>query len=387
MNRQVLVVGYRPQIVDRLHRLGIPFVVWHDRSIKRKTIAGCQQLVDGVPFAGSIPTIKQMLARLFPPDTRFSHVIAGTEAAVVTASVARRTFGSRKSRDTVVLRCHNKRLMKEFLFNRGFPLIPFVYAADKCDAPITARQLIDQLGLPIVIKQLGKSGGRGMVLARCEGDIEPYLTQRVIFEEYIDAPEVSVETFISGHNIQFTSMTQYVEKTLVNLVPSGHAESINSRVTELHRRILMALQIEWGLTHAEYYIAKDQIYFGEIAIRPPGGYILDLISLAYEFNAWDAFVDNELGLSPSFNATPTQSAAAVLFHPGPGRIELITGVETIDLDPNCRRLHFYKAPGEHLGPREGISDAAAFALFCSPSPTETLKSVRQAQRELNFRVR
>lgn len=387
MPHSVLVVGYRPQIAARLFQLHIPFVVWHDHPIKKRSIPGCTCVVDNLAFATSIPTIKQKLSKLFPSATTFTHVIAGTESAVVTASVARRMFGGRKSRDTVVLRCHNKRLMKEFLREKGFPLIPFIYAQNKTAATLTAEEVVEQLGLPVVVKLIGSSGGRGMEIVHSAEALKPYLNQRVLFEKWIDAPEISVESFISGRNIQFTSMTQYVEKTLVNLVPCGHAESIKSRVLELHRSILMALDIEWGLTHAEYYLAHDQIYFGEIALRPPGGYIMDLISLAYEFDAWAAFVDNELELNPLFDFSVKNAAACILFHPGAGFIELIAGIEDVDDDPNCRRLHFYKAPGQHIGPREGVSDTAAYALFCSRTKEEALASVRHAQRQLVFQMR
>jgi hypothetical protein len=387
MKRHVLIVGYRRQIASRLRELDIPFVVWNDRPIKRSTIPGCTRVIDDEAFAVSPATIKQKLARLFPNGTRFTHVIAGTEASVVTASVARRIFGGRKSRDTVVLRCHNKRMMKEFLRDRGFPLIPFIYAGEKTNLDLTADEVIDQLGLPVVIKRVDASGGRGLLIARTAAEIRPFLKQRILFETFVDAPEISIETLISGRNAQFTSMTQYVEKSYVNLVPCGHAAAITSQAMELHRHVLRAMDIEWGLTHTEYYLAQNQIYFGEIAIRPPGGYIMELISLAHGFDAWNAFVDNELELSPKLDFRPTKSAAAVLFHPGAGLIELISGAQEIDLDANCERLHFYKSPGDYIEPRNGVGEVTAYAIFCSDHMSKTLKSVENAKTNLVFKMR
>jgi formate-dependent phosphoribosylglycinamide formyltransferase (GAR transformylase) len=269
---------------------------------------------------------------------------------------------------------------------RGIPLIPFRYCGGHHDgASLSAAALVEQFGLPVVVKPLRSSGGRGVLFAGSAQQLEPWLERRVLFEKFVDAPEVSVESVVGDREIRFESVTQYVEKRLVNLVPSGHPAAVNARVLELNRRVLGALDIEWGLTHAEYYLAGDEIFFGEIAIRPPGGYIMDLIGLSHDFDAWGAFVDNELGLKPSFGR-PLQVAASALFHPGAGVIEAVTGVEAIRSDPLCRKLHLYAKAGDTLGPRDGVSEAAAFALFCGASQQDTLASVRNAQRQLQFRM-
>ncbi len=384
--RHVLVIGYRPQIATRLHQLGIPFDIWHDRPIKKQQIAGSRCVIDDSPFLNSISAIKQQLTTLFPADSQYSHVIAGTESSVVTASVARRAFGSRKSKNTVILRCHNKRMMKEFLRDKGFPLIPFLYSGSRSDCKLTTAQIVAELGLPVVVKQLNTSGGRGMAIVHTEADLQPYLHQKVLFEKWIDAPEVSVESFISGRNHRFMNITQYVEKTLVNLVPSGHDSSVHQSVGELNRRVLMALNIEWGLTHAEYYLANDQIYFGEIAIRPPGGYIMDLISLAYGFNAWDHFVDNELELPMEFSHAATFSAAAILFDPGAGTLVAVDGAAAIESDPRCQKLHLFVGPGDTIFPRQGVSDVAGFALFRGLNTADVLNAVAQCKTGLKFQI-
>ena len=379
-----LIVGYRPEIAKRLYRRGLEFAVWHDRRIKKATIPGCSRVIDSEPFASQIPKLKKQISRLFGPEARFTHVIAGTESSVVAASVARRILGGRKSKDTVVLRCHNKRLMKEFFRDKGIPLIPFLYSGGR-DKLHSAAEVVRQLGLPVVVKPLDSSGGRGLVFAHCATDLEPFLKRRVLFEKFVDAPELSVESFIYERQVRFVSTTQYVEKRSVNLVPSGHPDKLNAKVIELNRQVLNALDIRWGITHAEYYLADDQIYFGEIAVRPPGGYIMDLISLAHNFDAWKAFVDNELGLEPTFGQQ-VQWAAATLFHPGGGIIESVSGQDSIKSHPLCKKLYLHSRPGDRLGQREGAGEIAAYALFCGATKTATIEAVRQAQRKMVFRV-
>jgi biotin carboxylase len=438
-DQSVLLMGLRPQIAYRLAERRIPFVVWHDKRVCR-SVDGCSLVIESVPFPKSAEPTFRLLEQLFPADQSFSHVIAGTEASVVAASFARERFGSRATDHGMIVRCHDKRLMKAHLRNRGIPIIPYV---DPLEEEITVPELIDRLGLPVVVKATNLSGRQGMVLAHSEKQLEQLWTgtrNRVcrqlvatqaefiaasrgvtfgrkqaqgnviqnetnqsetitnqrpfddadttsfLFERWVDVPEVSVESWIEQGQIQFSNITEYVEKTWVNLVPSRHSQAIHSRILELNQRVLEELNIEWGMTHVEYFVDKDRIYLGEIAWRPPGGYLMDLISLAYGFDAWDAFVNVQLGLPTDYPHRLVQAAAAVLFHPGAGLVGSISGIETIQHNPNLQQFRLLCRVGQTLPPRTRVSNAAAYAIFAASEPEAVLKSVEEARQALVFRA-
>jgi formate-dependent phosphoribosylglycinamide formyltransferase (GAR transformylase) len=430
-------MGLRPQIAHRLAERGIPFVVWHDKRVRR-SVDGCSLVIESVPFPKSAQPTMRLLEQLFAASQTFSHVIAGTEASVVAASFARERFGSRATDHGMIVRCHDKRLMKAHLRNRGIPIIPYV---DPLEEEITVSELIDRLGLPVVVKATNLSGRQGMVLAHSENQLEqiwtgtrnrvcrqlvgtqsefiadskkvpvnPTKTQgdlipndtsqsetianlrpfndaaatSFLFERWVDVPEVSVESWIEKGQIQFSSITEYVEKTWVNLVPSRHSPAVHSKILELNRRVLEELNIEWGMTHVEYFVDEDRIYLGEIAWRPPGGYLMDLISLAYGFDAWDAFVNVQLGFPTHYSHTLVQAAAAVLFHPGAGLVRGISGIEKIQHNPNLQQFRLLCRVGQTLAPRARVSNAAAYAIFAAPEPESVLKSVEEARQALVF---
>lgn len=442
-NRSVLLMGMRSQIAQRLAERGIPFVVWHDKRVRR-SVAGCSRVIDNVPFPKSADPTFRLLKRLFPIDQSFSHVIAGTEASVVAASFARERFGSRATDHGMIVRCHDKRLMKAHLRNRGISIIPYV---DPLEHEITVAELIGRLGLPVVVKATNLSGRQGMVLAHSADQLDQLwtgtrsrvrrqlvgtqaesvaeseavafgthahcdLNQNVpspnetspnesssnqpnlydtdttsfLFERWVDVPEVSVESWIEQGQVQFSNITEYVDKTWVNLVPSRHSPAIHQKIMELNRRVLEELNIEWGMTHVEYFVDGDRIYLGEIAWRPPGGYLMDLISLAYGFDAWDAFVNVQLGLPTQFSDRLVQAAAAVLFHPEAGLIRSISGMEAIQREPNLRQFRLLCRVGQTLAPRTRVSNAAAYAIFVAPETDAVLKSVEAARRALSFCV-
>ncbi len=413
MHQRVLILGYRQPIAERLHALDIPFEVWHDKpfrsqirsQIRSQTIPGCNHFIANVPFPQTVAGSNQVLQRLFPSSTRFTHVIAGSEASVVAASVAREWLGARMTDHAMALRCRDKRLMKSWLKQHDIPLVPYVDLTQvmmngrnrRRNGPTraTASQLVSRLGLPLVIKVANLSGRRGMTIARTLSDIEQALISYdsqlpLLAEQYHEAEEVSVESLIDKGEILFSNITEYVDKTWVNLVPSRHPPETHQRVLELHQRVVKALGIEWGIVHTEYFVggvnSPDEIVFGEIAIRPPGGYIMDLISLAYGFDAWDSFVKNNTNLACEFPVHPVRTAAAVLFHPGAGWVEQIDGMEEIEADPHRVKLQLLRKPGQWIEPRTRVSNAAAYAIFCSPTAEQTLSSVDRARKLLRFKT-
>jgi hypothetical protein len=381
--KRVLVVGFRPQIVQRLTELRIPFAVWHDKKIKQQRLmSNCLRVLDASPFPlhqGQLrTTIKDLIGDLGP----MTDVIAGTESSVVPATVARRVLNARRSVNTVILRCHHKRLMKRFLSECGIPVTPFLSSRDR----LSSRQIVDRLGLPIVVKPLQASGGRGQTVVQTIEELDAVRSKNQIYEQFVDAPEISIESFINQRSIRFASTTQYVVKRHVNLVPAAIAPDTEAKVLLLNQRIVEALKIQWGMTHAEYFILGDQILFGEIALRPPGGYIMELMEMAHGFSAWNFFVDNELEVARDVVPTRRDSAAAVVFHPGPGEVADIRGVEALKRLPAFQRMNLLVRPGQVLSTRQRASEIAAYCLFSSPDQQQTLSSALKSLGTLEFEL-
>src|SRR5690606_27798138 len=88
---QVLVIGPRRGLIEALRARAIPFSVWQEKA--RYKVAPPHKSITA-PFWSSIARNREQI-RLSFPGQRFTHVIAGTEAGVMAASVARRLLGAR----------------------------------------------------------------------------------------------------------------------------------------------------------------------------------------------------------------------------------------------------------------------------------------------------
>ncbi len=380
--RKVLLVGYRRPIVDRLRGLGIPFAIWHDGPVSRQ-LPDAIARVTSEPFGRDPRRIRTNVARLFGEHAPFTHVIAGTEASVVAASVARRVLGARASRDSVIIRCHDKRQMKDFLMARGIPMTRYLYDPDGSLAWPDVRST---LGQPVVVKPVNTSGGRGQSVIADRRGWELTDTRRCLVEKFVDADEISVESFISGGQVRFTNITEYVVKRHINLVPATIPDRIAAEVLELNQRVIECLRIHWGMTHAEFYLHRDGILFGEIAIRPPGGYIMDLISLAYDFDAWSRFVGNEIELdaTSSNGLRARQWASCAILHSGPGHVLQCPDQDPIATLPGFQKYHCSVRIGDRVGTRTGAGQSTAYCLFSAPDPDVARRSAQHALTHARF---
>src|SRR5690606_3103943 len=110
--------------------------------------------------------------------------------------------------------------------------------------------------LPLVLKQRQSSGSRGLVICNNKDQIISIGKPHYVFEKYVEGEEFSVESFIQNNSIQFTNVTQYVQKKHVNLLPANVSTELKSRILELNKIVIHALNIPYGMTHLEVYLTS-----------------------------------------------------------------------------------------------------------------------------------
>ena len=353
MNSRILIVGYRQGLARALEGRGLPYAVWNHQPLRTLDPA-IPTLI--APFGNSVEASREAV-KCVASLGEFSHVIAGSEASVVAASFARRVLGARRSKHTTIVRCHDKLSMKEHLQQFDIPMAPFGDGND----PEEVRRLAE-VSRRIVVKDRRSSGGRGIqIIEGSEADRQVATRNRIV-EGFIEAPEMSVESFIHEGTICFTNITEYAERTTVNVAPGALAKELVDRILDLNRRVIEALAIRWGMTHLEVYLTEAGPLFGEIALRPPGGYIMEMLPLAYDFDAWDAFLSVELGEEPVLHRNANAIAAAVVLHPGAGTLERIDGRKAAAQIPGVERIHLRVQVGDQIEPRSGVGEDIGYVL-------------------------
>lgn len=374
--RRVLVIGPRRPLIDHLRARGIPFAVWRERA--GFALADARQVLTA-PFWNTTEKLKRTIVEAFG-ETRYSHVIAGTEGAVYPAALARRLLGARLSPATTALRCRDKLAMKEYLAEFDIPMTDFMAESS---AP-SAQAVFARLGTPVVRKRRKSSGGRELSFVHRAQDLVLQKDGRNILERFVPAPEASVESYVNNGEIRFVNTTRYVEKRHVNFVPADLDGAVLAAMLELNRRVIEALRINWGITHLEVYLSEAGLLFGEIALRPPGGYIMNAMRHAYGFDPWAAFVAMELNEPFDFPVAASGYACVQILHPGAGVVSAVHGEQRVRDHPATREFRLKIHPGDVLGERQGAGQDVGYLLYVGDSPTERVALLDAFRKTLSI---
>ncbi len=371
---RVLVIGPRRGLIDELRERHIPFSIWQNRHVFNVS-AGQKSVI--APFWNSAEKNREQVRKSFPGQ-RFTHVIAGTEASVLPATVARRQVGARLANAATGTRCRDKLHMKQHLAGFGIPMTRFLEDSPSQDP----KQVFAELGAPVVRKYRKSSGGRGLTLLERPQDYLPGDHGDCILERYINAPEASVESFINNGAIQFANITSYHSKGYCNFVPAVLDKALSDTLLAMNERVISALGIVWGMTHLEVYLTENGPLFGEVALRPPGGYIMNAISHAWDFNPWAAFVAMELGEAFNFPEHASQFAASEVLYPGAGVVSAVRGKSRVLDEQGVREFRLKVKVGELLPARTGFGHDTGYVVHASASPEERLALHELIKREL-----
>lgn len=145
---------------------------------------------------------------------------------------------------------------------------------------------------PIHLKAFDKAGCLGHRVIRTPDEVDTIPDEEfpVLMESHLDGWEFAVEAWIHKGKIVFLNISEYVTLGYSVFVPaSPELERYRAQITTQIEKLIKAFDIEFGLIHPEYFVTNDgEMYFGEVAYRPPGFKVFELLERVYGFNAYQA---------------------------------------------------------------------------------------------------
>ncbi len=370
-------MGKRQGALAAAARLDAELFLLDDAPIKRSVrerVSGSAQVDFGDP-ASCVAVARRLIGRA--PDA----VLAVVERAVMPAAAIREAFGVRGASVGRARLWRDKLEMKARIREAGLP------CADV--RPIRAssdpRALVRELGLPIVLKPRSASGGRGTVVARDAEDVRAALTDGWIAERFVRGVELSVESLVQGGAVRFENVTEYLAPGWANVVPASLPERVDRAVRRLNRAAIEALEVVDGLTHLEAFVVDDDpareptIVFGELACRPPGGSLMELMQRAYGFDPWEAHLDVELGRPIVPPLRPRASSGVWFLHPGAGRVVAVDGLDRARAVPGISRVECSLEVGQLVAQRVGVGQHTGKILADTSSRDDTANALETAR--------
>jgi hypothetical protein len=147
---------------------------------------------------------------------------------------------------------------------------------------------------PIHLKAFDKAGCLGHRVIRTSEEVDtiPEEDFPLLMESHLDGWEFAVEAWVHNGKICFLNISEYVTLGYSVFVPATpELESWREKIRLEVEKLIKTFDIEFGFIHPEYFVTSDgTLYFGEVAYRPPGFKVFELLERAYGFNAYQALV-------------------------------------------------------------------------------------------------
>lgn len=369
---RILLVGRRKGAIAAARRCG-----WEPSTID---VAPRGEQTPGA-FGGSTRLAVDQALKLFPDEPPVGVVAVATGAAVAAAAI-RSHFGLPGISQETALRCHDKLIMKKAIAEAGIPCSRWVEILPNT----SPADLIDELGLPLLLKMPISSGSRGVWVCDSEREVRNHFRPGLLAESFVTGAEMSVETFRAAGGTVFRNHTRYLKPRWANVLPADLNPADRRLVDGLSERVHGALGIDSGMTHMEIFLSENGPVFGEIAARPPGGYLMELIRRAYGCDPWEILLRLAVEERPSIPDRASLFAGVWLIHPGAGEVREVNGLERIRamkgvVDASCN-LH----PGDIVGERIGSGESKGRILVEGASHQSCVASLEEAAKALRISI-
>jgi len=264
-------------------------------------------------------------------------LFAAYEQLQVPLALVRERLGVEGMRADAARNFRDKARMKELFDAAGLPCARHARVTGEDEA----RRFVEANGYPVVIKPLEGAGARSTFRVDTHEQLAEALRiapPPLLIEEHIVGEEHSFEGVMVDGRLVWHSLTRY-RPTPLEVLQNDWIQwcIVLPRETDAPRyddiraaatRALEVLGMETGLCHLEWFRRRDgSIAISEVAARPPGAQIMDLVSYAHDIDFDAAWV--RLMILGTFEPAAPRWSAGVAFlrGQGEGRVKAVHRVE------------------------------------------------------------
>lgn len=284
------------------------------------------------------------------------------------------------------LKATNKAFMREALKTENVP-VPLFYRVREKNEFKRAVEHVRSAGFKCIAKPADNSGSRGVSLLDLNSDLDKaycYTAQysrdgEIVVEEYMEGPEVSVETLAVNGDIHVIQITDKLTTGAPYFVEMGHnqpsllQESTKEKISEVAIAANRAIGIQSGPSHTEIKVTKDGPKIVEIGARLGGDCITThLVPLSTGVDIVKCNIQIALGEKPDLEQKWNKGAAIRYLKTDTGIVRRITGVKKAEEVPGVVQVSIVHGVGEHVGEIRSSGDRAGFVIAQADSATDAI---------------
>ena len=252
----------------------------------------------------------------------------------------------------------NKVLMRKRLRKAGVPVPDFFPVWNLKEA----RDGLDELGCPAVLKLAENMGARGVIKIRDRSELvaayrhakKHSTTGEMILEQYMEGPELSVDALTFNGEFWITGVADRIIDKEPFFIERGHnmPSAMDASILQEVERVMIAgmkaLGIHTGAGKGDIKVTPQGVKIGELAARLSGGW---MSSHTYPIHSgvqlYRAAIEIATGQRPT-NLKPNRNRIVIergLFSP-PGRIISLSGDQAMRQVPGVEEVILTKKPGQ-----------------------------------------
>lgn len=279
--------------------------------------------------------------------------------------------------DTAI-KATNKSKMRESLKSFGVP-VPLFYKVDSLDKCIKAVNKIKNKGYKCILKPADNSGSRGIVLLPDFNEKTINIAYNysknnsrnkiVMVEEFMEGPEVSVETISVDGKCNIIQITDKITTGAPYFVEMGHSQpsqlpdSIKDKIKEITIAANKAIGIISGPSHTEIKITQNGPKIVEIGARLGGDNITThLTPLSTGVDMVESCIKIALGEKPDIRIKYDKASAIRYLDQSHGRIKSIRGVEEASKLPGIIQISIIHGKDHIINGIKSSSDRVGFVI-------------------------
>lgn len=303
------------------------------------------------------------------------------------------------SEDTAI-KATNKAEMRAALKKKSVPMPLFYRVSNKMEY-LQAVDFIRKAGCNCIVKPADNSGSRGIVLlpdfeletinnafdysssASRSGDL--------MVEEFMEGPEVSVETLSIDGDCHVIQITDKVTTGAPYFVELGHSQpsqlpkDIQERIAEVAIAANEAIGIKNGPSHVEIKVTKDGPKIVELGARLGGDCIAThLVPLSTGVDMVESCI--KIALSEHVDIEPVFSKGSAIryFRTSKGKIKSINGIEKAKNTTRVIQVSIVKGEGESVDVIKSSTDRVGFVIAQGLDAKSAICSCENAISKVSF---
>ena len=298
--------------------------------------------------------------------------------------------------ENTALKATNKALMRECLQENNVP-IPKFFRIKDYESYVTATQ---QFMGQFIVKPADNSGSRGVLLVKDANDKETaeyafkYSKKHsgsgeIVVEEFMEGPEVSVETLSVDGNIHIIAITDKLTTGAPRFVEMGHSQptrlsdEIKQQIERVTSAAVTAIGIINGPSHTEIIVTTEGPKIVELGARLGGDNITThLVPLSTGVNMVECCINIALGHKPDLDRKISMGSAIRYYETPVGKIVDIKGVQECKQLPNVKQISFVRNIGDTVGKINSSLDRIGFVI----AQAEDAKSAIRVCEEVVGRI-